>query len=286
MRIKLIALCAFMALLVGLAGCAGGVQSQSGGGAQPVDPDAIQLEIVNGSTTKDGVTVTLDSAQAVRKTDPDRFEYSFSGTIENNSDEGVMKVVYTFSLRDANGGEFRSFAEVFDGEDQALAPHTKIDFSHDDVKWGPQSVPASVLFELSTVETESELPAVSLPKPGQYLYEALGDEKLSNIKREPPVELSFHVDHGGYGRTAVFGEGASLDEAVDLFCNIKIGDEVDEWVTDNYNSIRLMWADGSETYISLNLRNLEYPVRSSYRMYKLENLDAFWNYAAEHLVDD
>ena len=53
--------------------------------------------------------------------------------------------------------------------------------------------------------------------------------------------VSLHVDQGGYGRTATFGEGELLDEALELFCAIKIGEETDSWVTDNYNWIRFTW---------------------------------------------
>ena len=245
-----------------------------------------RLAIGQGSATQEGVTVTLKKASAVRKRVPDRYEYAFSGTIENNSDESVMKVIYTFTLYDKNGEEFRSFAEVYDGVDKGIPPHGKIDFSLDGVKWGAQSVPASVSIGISSVQTERELPPARLPQTGEYLYQALGSEKLSGIREHPPTAISLHVDQGGYGRTATFCEGALLDEAVELFCAIKIGEETDQWVTDNYNWIRLTWEDGTETYISLNLYNLEYTAHSSPHMYALEHLDAFWSFAAEYLEED
>ena len=57
-------------------------------------------------------------------------------------------------------------------------------------------------------------------------------------------------------------------------------------MTDNYNWIRLGWEDGPETYISLNLRNLEYVAHSNTHTYRLENLDEFWSFASEHLEED
>ena len=121
---------------------------------------------------------------------------------------------------------------------------------------------------------------------GDFLYQALGNEKLANIMNEPPVRLLFHVDQGGYGRTAVFSEGEALDQAVALLCNIRIGEETQEWVTDNYNWISAVWADGSEAFISLNLDSLEYYTDSETYLYKLENLGDFWSYCESYLEDD
>ncbi len=245
-----------------------------------------RLAIGQGTASREGVTVTLEKASAERKRVPPSYEYAFSGTIENNSDESVMKVIYTFTLYDKNGEEFRSFGEVYDGVDQGIPPHGKIDFSLDGVKWGAQSVPASVSIGISSVQTETELPPARLPQPGEYLYQALGSEKLAGIREHPPTAIALHVDQGGYGRTATFDEGALLDEALELFCAIRIGEETSESVTDNYNWIRLTWEDGTETYVSLNLYNLEVTAHSSPHMYTLEDLNAFWFFAAEYLQED
>ena len=244
------------------------------------------FEIANRSATQGKVTVTLENAAAVKMTKPDRYEYSFSGIIENDSDEGIMKVIYTFALYDKDGNEFRSFGEVYDGEDKAIPPHTRIEFTHEGIKWGPQSIPASVSIGIGSVKTETELPPAQIPKAGDYLYQILGDEKLANIKEEPPVELLFHIDQGGYGRTATFKKGTLLDKAVELLCDIQIAGESDEWVTDNYNWIGLTWEDGSETYISLNLHNLEYSIHSNPHVYALDHLDEFWSYASDYLSED
>ena len=254
--------------------------------SSPEEPEERTLEIISSPATLKGVTVTLNKATAVKDQKPERFTYTFSGTLENNSDEGIMQVIYTFALIDENGEEFRSFGEVYDGEDTALPPHTKIDFTHDGIRWGPQSVPAAVEIGILSVKTESELPPAHVPKTGEYLYETLGDEKLANIRNKKPVELSFHVDQGGYGRTATFQSGATLDKAVELFCGIQIGDESGEWVTDNYNWIGFTWEDGSHSGISLNLNNLEYFIHSTPHTYELKNLGAFWSYCAEYLEED
>ena len=260
-------------------------KSSAGSSGSGADDKEISLEILNSPASGDGVTVTLDTASA-KRSENGGFQYSFSGTIENNSDEGIMQVVYTFTLIDENGEEFRTFSEIYDGEDTAIPPYTTIDFSHDDIRWGPQSVPVGVVFGIGTVKTETELPPAHIPETGDFLYQTLDDENLENIKEEPPTELSFHVDQGGYGRTAVFEKGEELDKAVELLCNIKIAGEADEWVTDNYNWIGLNWEDGTSTCISLNLYNLEYFIHSAPHTYLLENLDEFWTYASGYLEED
>lgn len=256
------------------------------GGREDAAPEERILEIIGSPATLDGVTVTLERATAEKSPETGAFTYTLAGTLENNSDEGIMRVVYTFAFIDVNGEEFRSFGLVYDGEDAAIAPHGKIDFYRDDIKWGKQSVPAAVRIGVSSVQTEAELPPARVPRAGAYLYQALGDEKLANILEEPPVELSFHVDQGGYGRTATFHEGDALDRAVELLCAIRIGEESGEWFTDNYNGIWITWKDGSHTGISLNLDKLEYSIHSSLHTYSLENLEAFWSYCAAYLEED
>ncbi|MBO7709169.1 MAG: leucine-rich repeat domain-containing protein [Lachnospiraceae bacterium] len=148
------------------------------------------------------------------------------------------------------------------------------------------SEPEMTAAKESEFDTLKASAAEHIPQKGEYLYQALGDENLEKIKEEPPAELSFHVDQGGYGRTATFTEGEALDRAVELLCGIRIGEESGEWVTDNYNGIYLTWKDGSYTGISLNLRNLEHSVHSTLHTYELENLDEFWSYAADYLTED
>ena len=249
------------------------------------DKKEITLDIFDSPASTDGVTVTLNKATA-KRTDTGGFDYSFSGTIENTTNQGIMQVVYTFALIDENGKEYRSFSEIYDGGDTAIASHEKIAFSHEGIRWGKQSVPAAVKIGIKAVKTEKDLPPAHVPKKGEYLYQALGDEKLSRIKEEPPVELGFHIDQGGYGRTATFKEGAELDKAVELFCKIKIGEETDEWVTDNYNWISFTWKDGTYTVIRLNLHNLEWFIHEIPRSWKLEQLSDFWSYASDYLVED
>ena len=258
-----------------------------GGGDSASDaPSERALDIINSPAELDGVTAELETATAVLSPGSGGYSYSFTGALENHTDEGIMQVIYTFTLLDEGGEAFRTFSKVYDGEDEALPPHTRMGFTHDGIKWGKQSVPAAVEIGISSVKTEAELPPAHVPETGDLLFRSLGDAKLANILEDKPAELSFHVDQGGYGRTATLGPGEALDRAVELFCAIRIGEESNEWVTDNYNWIGFTWADGSHTGISLNLDKLEYSIHSSLHVYELENLGPFWSYCADYLEED
>lgn len=145
-------------------------------------------------------------------------------------------------------------------------------------------VMATCVADNALVGNENEATHASLT--GKYLYLALDDEKLAHIKEEPPATLSLHVDQSGYERSATFTRGDALNKAVELLCAIQIGKKSDEWVTDNYNGIRLTWDDGSQTSISLNLHRLEVYAQSAYHTYDLIHLDAFWSYCEDYLEED
>lgn len=239
------------------------------------------LEVMDSSATKDGVTLTLTSAATKRYSSG--FTYTFEGTLQNNAAEGITQVAYTVVLIGKDGKELTSYDLVYDAEDVAIRPNAQVNFTSDAIIWRNTSVPASVKLSAISVKTEAELPPAHVPKEGEYLYQALRDKNLENIKEEPPVKLSLYVDQGGSGRTAIFREGAVLDKAVELFCAIQIGKESEEWVTDNYNGITLTWENGSESHISLNLYNLELSVHSKLRIYDLQHLDEFWSFCSDYL---
>ena len=51
-----------------------------------------------------------------------------------------------------------------------------------------------------------------------------------------------------------------------------------EFVTDNYNGMIFTFEDGTEIYLGLNLKNLEYQVYNGTRVYELEQFDEFWGW--------
>ena len=77
--------------------------------AEEIGGEPFNLKISNNSAERGNVTVTLEEATAERMSNPDRYEYTLSGTIENGMDEGIMQVIYSFAFYDENGEEYRSF---------------------------------------------------------------------------------------------------------------------------------------------------------------------------------
>ena len=141
-------------------------------------------------------------------------------------------------------------------------------------------VMAAVLSALAGCGTDLKIRGGSATQEGVTVtLEKAAAQKKTNPSR---YEYSF----SGTGRTAVFTSGEQLDKALDLFCNIRIGEETGEMVTDNYNWISLTWKDGSKSSISLNLRNLEHYIHSEPHIFTLENLGDFWSFASDYLEED
>lgn len=147
-------------------------------------------------------------------------------------------------------------------------------------------VPLLVLLLGMVSVSAEETPSVSLPQKGDYLYQAVNKEYLQNIREEQPVEIILRIDHMGAGEVADITDPDTIQQMVDLFCEIRIGDETQEWVTDNYNGVQFIFADGTKEGISLNLKNLELSVSKEYRMYELVDLDPFWNAMSKFAVPE
>lgn len=296
MRKGVLAVLAVVALVFGVVGCSNGLATSSGdansgsgtglAGSSSVEAaDGVQALGVSDASTLGGVTVTLNEV-AMWQEESYRYNLAYDVTIKNDSSEDIMSVMYAVTLFDADGNEIRSFAKIYDGEDHVLAAGEETDDSFEGVA-GKDHAPATVTVEVTSVTTAAELPPVHLPQEGEYLYQAIGDDKLANIEEEPPVKMTFHQDQGGAGKTALFSDGGSLSQAIDLFCDIRIGAESGEWVTDNYNYVAFEWADGTQSFVSLNLRNLEFSAHPNMaHTYELENLDAFWSFALSCAVED
>ena len=233
---------------------------------------------------KDGVRLTLKRCSAMKKKYSATF-FSYDATIENLTDEGIMKVAYNLIVYDRDGNVLYTFAQRYYGETSVIPPGGSYSIHSDDLRRKLDRRAAALGVEITEVRTESELPIVTLPQSGQYLYEAVGDAKLANIKNEAPAEIRFGIDRGGSLREAVITSDEEIAQAVALLTEIRIGEEVDEFVTDNYNYISFTWADGSTSGVSLNLRNLELSVRGTPHLYTLDGLSAFWSYGEARAVD-
>ena len=236
----------------------------------------------NSTSTYEGITVTLTDAQlSVNKNGAYVVEVDANISNDANAPEGIMEVKYTLTLLNADGEELHSATVYYDKQDRAIAPGETVTDTWK-IQRKVDTKPAAVTVEIKSVQTESELPPVHLPQKGEPLYRALSNDKLQNIKNEPPIKIEAGIDQGGYLRVATFAESEELATATKLFCDITVGEETEEWVTDNYNYIVLTWPDETTTFISINLYNLEFSAHGYWHVYELDNLGPFWSYVEKN----
>lgn len=135
----------------------------------------------------------------------------------------------------------------------------------------------AVRLSILSVKTAEELPPVHVPKAGEYLYQALDNEHVQNITGEMPVMFDLWIDRGGARSEGEITDPDTIRSLVDAFIKIRIREETDEFVTDNYNGFSMTFADGEQYSVSLNLYNLEYNIYGTYHIYRLGDFAEFWN---------
>ena len=269
-RIAVLALATtLLACLFALAGC---------GSAQP-EPVAQPS-----ASTLDGVSVELESVSMEYREKTGSTIFQVETKVTNGSDVDIMQVEYELSCLDAQGTVLDTFTCTYNGGDKALAPgESVIDEKGFQKKLDGEA--ATMGLELLSVTTAEEMPPVRLPQTGEYLYETLMlGAGMPDITKVKPDAIRFGIDQGGYLREALFDKGEPLDEAITAFSQIKVGDEVDEFVTDNYNYIELEFG-GTFYHVNLNLYNLEASAYDNWHIYQLENLEPLWNLAEANAVE-
>ncbi len=243
-------------------------------------PSGSTVKVIENSAELNDVVVRLVGASTTKVKEPSGFiELSTKVEIENASKEPVTQVSYSIKLIGKDGEELRSYGERYTAIDGAIAPGEKRIDDQTGCRWRDDGTLAGISIGNVNVKTEAQMPLVHLPQTGEYLYQALGNERIANIKNEAPSKMTVGIDQGGFLREARFETPGDVARAVELFCDIRVGAQTNEWVTDNYNYIHFEWPDGSTSGISLNLRNLEFPAYGTSYMYELENLSGLWSYA-------
>ena len=243
------------------------------------------LEIVESPAEKDGVRVTLEKAEITDRNDYGVSFFGFKVRIDNQSGTGIMEVGYDLHILDEEGTELWVFSPRFYGETEAIPAGEQRSFDLNDYRRKLDGEPKAVSLSIRSVRTEEELPPVVLPEKGQLLIEA-GGLTAADFDSNPPSEIRLGIDQGGYLREAVFTEGNGLAEAASLLKEIRIGDEVDTFVTDNYNYIVLYWEDGTRLGFSLNLYNYEMSTgNSTWHIYELDGLGGLLSFADPYLEE-
>ncbi len=192
--------------------------------------------------------------------------------LENGSETGITEVTFRIRVLDEDGNEIGETTANYAGIDRVLQPGESTEVERLGCQLQFERPPVSGAVEILGYKTEAELPPVHLPCPGEFLYQALNDEKIAKIPEDPPVSITCHTDRGGAGHDAVYTEESGLKEALRAFCAIRIHGRTNVWVTDNYNWISLQWKDGTKRHIQLNMYNLEIHVQHREFIYQLDGI--------------
>ncbi|MBO4360289.1 MAG: hypothetical protein J5822_05370 [Eubacteriaceae bacterium] len=230
-----------------------------------------------------GVTAVLTN---ITEDHDSKYDYSMMDAtvvIKNDSDIGIMSVHGKIFLYDAKGDVMFEYPFSFNGQDTPIAPGEERELSYLFRLPGQGGVKQASVIIIETKD-EIELPPKHVPQQGEYLYQAVNNEYINNMGVNRPVKLTVIIDHGGDRSYAVYDSSPELDEMIIRFMKIKIGEESYTFVTDNYNSVVLEFADGTEASVSLNLTDLEVNIYGAMRLFKLTDMGEFWTKATQDAV--
>ena len=113
-------------------------------------------------------------------------------------------------------------------------------------------------------------------RPGCYLYQTAESKKMLQLQSELPVKLKIIKDDEGNRQVKELTSSEEIEQVVELFVQIRVGEETDIYVTDKYHSISLFFDDGEKVVFSLNGDSLEYRKNGKTELYQLENIEQFW----------
>jgi len=230
----------------------------------------------------DGVKVTITDLKSEynKNTKSTIFEIKFR--FDNNSDKDISSINWKKEMLDKEGNVMSSFVFVWLAENEPLHPGESAnhEFAWQEVIEGDSL--DMIRLSVDSYTTDEEQATVQFPKIGEYLYQCYGGEHLANIKENPPVRIQVVIDHMGAREFADITDPETIKRFVDAFVKIKVLEETQEFVTDNYNGVGFTFSDGKEVYLSLNLKNLEVSIKNTTHMYVLENLGEFWGLCNEY----
>lgn len=230
-----------------------------------------------GSSTLEGVSAEIQSIETKTNKNGSTV-FNSSVRITNGSDKAVMKVRYDISILDKAGNELHTFPLSYLNVESAVEPGESV-FDKRGYQQVIEGKPYKAVITVVSLSGEDEIPPVHLPQKGEYLYQCLNSDSLSKIDSEPPASVFIRIDRGGSEAVADLRSEAEIKEAVELFAEITIAAETQEFVTDNYNAVTFTFNDGSSKTVSFNLKNLEVGYYNETHIYELEDFSAFWSFA-------
>lgn len=230
--------------------------------------------------TADGITVELIDM---------RFEWSGKDLrvtpevlFQNETGKDIMKVRYMMIFFDAEGNELGSEGMFF-AVDEPLPDGGEA--VQDDCRFPLKytEVPDHAEIRVLEYKTAEDIPPIHVPKEGEYLYKALNCGNLNALPDLLPKRITVHVDRMGYEQKAVFEAGNGLEEAVDAFMRIRVGEDDAPSVTDNYNWFLFEWEDDTSYMIRLSQYSLEYKTNACFHIFYLLDSEEFWAMAFDSL---
>ena len=195
--------------------------------------------------------------------------------LQNNSNVGIMEIQYRLHFIDKDGEEMQTAYGTFNGQDTPLAPGKTVSHFRGG-QFTAEREPADISVEVISALSEEELPPIYVPRAGDYVYQVLNDKNLENIKEEPPVAIKLWIDRGGARNEALLESPEEIVEFIDAFTQVRIREETNTFVTDNYNGLSMEFANGEYYWISLNLNNLEYQIYDTWHIFELSDDELFW----------
>lgn len=227
-------------------------------------------------------------------------EVSGSGEYRYRNIPGIVGVTLLLDIKNASSIEVSEIdlqAEVKDPEGNVLAV-IETQWNGCDIPlaiqetvglrgyrgYESQTVPPglSAHVRVTKVLSVKELPPVHRPQAGEYLYLALSNDHMARIKENPPVSIKVGIDRMGGRKASEVTEENALAELVDAFTEVRIRNNHGAFITDNYNHIHFMFADGEEYGINLVMRNMTLPMRNGTVCFELDNFEPFFKLMAKH----
>ncbi len=233
-------------------------------------PDFIKqlhdLEAV--SANWQGVTVSC-RIQAEYNEKTESYIFSISSTLKNDGERKLTSITF---LIDFIGGEETVFTDTENwlGVDRSLDQWQSVAYES-----GFQSKlakkPEKITVRVKELKDVAELPLYHLPLPGEYLYQAIDDEHINQIKEKMPVKVIIQIGSIAGIRSENVEDAEQIRKIVEAFCSTKIFKREYAMVTDNDNALCFEFADGYKYIIRFNMTNLELYVFGRYYLYSLTN---------------
>ena len=202
--------------------------------------------------------------------------------IRNQTGKDIMTVFYEMTFYDSDGAELGTNL-MFYATDYPLPDGGSVVQKDSRFVLKFSETPDHAEIRARSYKTTEEIPVIHVPEEGEYLYEALACENLNSLPELPPQRITVNVDRMGFEQRAVFEAGNGLEEAVEAFLKIRVGEAGAPMVTDNYNWFRFEWEDGTSYMIRLNLYYLEYRTNTYTYSFYLEDSEDFWKLAYANL---